>query len=106
MINKINLFKLSDGKNSFVYKVERGDNIKNIAEKNQTTPIVIIRTNNLQKEVEVGEFVVIEKLLGVEYIVKPRDTIENIAKRFGCSPISLMTNNMTDFIFVGQKIYV
>ena len=78
----------------------------NIAEKNQTTPIVIIRTNNLQKEVEVGEFVVIEKLLGVEYIVKPRDTIENIAKRFGCSPISLMTNNMTDFIFVGQKIYV
>lgn len=106
MINKINLFKLSDGKSSFVYKVELGDNVKNIAEKYQTTPMVIIRINNLKREVEVGEFILIEKLFGIEYVVKPKDTIESIAKKFGCSAITLMTNNMTDFIFVGQKIYV
>ena len=106
MINNINLNSIFDNKNFFVYKAQRGDTIKSIAERFHTTKEVIVQLNGLTSEICVGQFLAVEKIEGEEYYVKPKDTFESIAFNSGKNPIELMIKNKTDFLYVGQKIYL
>lgn len=90
----------------FIYRVEKGDSLGSIAEKLETTVQIIVSDNMLKEEPSAGELLVIEKPEGKPYIVKPYDTIESLAFGDKKRELEILTNNKTDFIFVGQKIYL
>ena len=106
MINSMNLKNLSHVKQSFLYVVETGDNLKIIADKFNTTQRVLIMINGLENEVKVGEYILIEQLDGIKYIVKPGDTLEQIATYSKDSLQSIKIRNKIDDVYVGQKIYI
>ena len=106
MINNLKLRDLSFVKNRFLYMVEAGDTIKSIADKFNTTQQVLIVTNDLESDVKVGEYIIVEKVEGDLYIVKPNDTLEDIAKNDQERIIAIKKRNKIDKIYVGQKIYI
>lgn len=105
-MNDIMLKKVYDDKKRFVYKVQKGETLRTIAQKFKTTKELIININSLTKEILEGEYIVVEIIEGHEYIVEPYDTIESIAQKFSVSAQNIMIKNKIDFIFVGQKIYL
>ena len=105
-MNDIMLKKVYDDKKRFVYKVQKGETLRTIAQKFKTTKELIININSLTKEILEGEYIVVEIIEGQEYIVEPYDTIESIAQKFSVSAQNIMIKNKIDFIFVGQKIYL
>ncbi len=90
----------------FIYRVEKNDSLGTIAEKLETTVQIIVSGNMLKEEPSAGELLVIEKPEGKPYIVKPYDTIESLSCGDKKRELEILTNNKTDFIFVGQKIYL
>lgn len=97
---------LSQVKNKFIYKVESGDSIFSIADKFHTTKELIIRLNALTEDVRVGEFIIIEKVQGEEYIVKPTDSLRQIAHYNNEKSFEIINKNKTNCLYVGQKIYI
>ena len=93
-------------KRIFVYKTERGDNLDSIAEKFGTTKRIIVADNLLSEEPRLGETLIVEKPEGRAYIVKPFDTLESISGGDKKRELEMLKNNKTDFIYVGQKIYI
>lgn len=93
-------------KRIFVYKTERGDDLDSIAEKFGTTKRIIVADNLLSEEPRLGETLIVEKPEGRAYIVKPFDTLESISGGDKKRELEMLKNNKTDFIYVGQKIYI
>lgn len=106
MINKTILTDLSQVKNKFIYRVEKGDTVYSIADKFHTTKELLISLNALTEDVKVGEFLLVEKVQGEEYIVKPTDSLEEIAHSSREKSFEIINKNKTDFIYAGQKIYI
>ena len=93
-------------KRIFVYKTERGDDLNSIAEKFGTTKRIIVADNLLSEEPRLGETLIVEKPEGRSYIVRPFDTIESLSGGDKKRELEILKNNKTDFIYVGQKIYI
>ncbi len=106
MINNLKLQDLSCVKNTFIYMVEKGDTLKSIADKFHTTMQVLIVINGLESEVKAGEYIVVEKIDGELYYVKPGDTLEKIAKNDSEKIKNIKRRNKIDKIYPGQKIYI
>ena len=106
MIDNINLQDLSCVKNSFIYIVEQGEDLKNIADKFNTTQRVLIIANGLETEVKAGEYIIVEKIKGDSYVVKVGDTLERIALFDNEKVKDLKRRNKIDSVYVGQKIYI
>ena len=49
---------------------------------------------------------VVEKPEGRAYVVKPFDTLESISGGDKKRELEILKNNKTDFIYVGQKLYI
>ncbi|MBE5742752.1 MAG: LysM peptidoglycan-binding domain-containing protein [Clostridiales bacterium] len=106
MINKIKLNSVYDNKKTFIYIAQKEDTVQSLAERFHTTQEVIISLNGLTEDVSKGEYLVIERIDGVEYTVMPCDTVESIAEKFCVNAVDIMLKNKVDVIYVGQKIYV
>ena len=106
MNNNEILKNLANVKNMFLYFVEKGDDLKSIADRFNTTQSVLIAINNLDGEVKYGQYILIEKLDGEEYVVMPGDTFEQIAHNDIELAKKLKSKNKTDCLYVGQKIYI
>jgi membrane-bound lytic murein transglycosylase D len=105
------------------YVVQKGDNLGNIAKKNNVTVEEIKEWNNLSNNsIQLGmslqvakneentkeELVVAPKMENVEYIVKKGDNLGSIAKKYGSSVDDLKQwNNLTDNnISLGKSLIV
>lgn len=105
------------------YVVQKGDNLGNIAKKNNVTVEEIKEWNNLSNtSIQLGmslqvakneentkeELVVAPKIENVEYIVKKGDNLGSIAKKYGSSVDDLKQwNNLTDNnISLGKSLIV
>ena len=106
MIDNNRLFDLSCAKNRFVYKVERNENISSIADKFHTTKEALIAINGISQEVSVGEFIIVQKIEGEKYIVKPTDNLLSIAHNDKNKVFEIMSKNKIDCVYTGQKIYI
>ena len=106
MIDKHKLKHLGDVKQVFIHKVEKGENVFTLAETFHTTVECIIKNNALTEDVKYGQYLVIEKLDGEEYIVLPKDTILKIAGNDKEKALQIISKNKIDYIFVGQKLYL
>lgn len=100
------LFDLSFYQDKFIYRVQNGDTIKSIAEKFHTQETFLISLNALTEEVCVGDILLVEKIKGEPYIVKPLDTLEKIAGYDKDRIFEIINKNKTDVIFVGQKLFI
>lgn len=100
------LENMSAFKNSFVYRVEKGDDLGGIVSKFSTTKQIVISCNGLSRAPQEGELLVIEIPGGEEYIVKPHDTIESLSGGNKRRELEISVKNRTDFLYVGQKIYL
>ena len=106
MIENRILNNLSKVKSKFLYMVVRGDDLRAVADKFHTTQQVLIEINHLDEEIKEGEYILIEAVEGEEYIVKPEDTLEKIARYDKELLRRLILKNKTDSVYVGQKIYI
>ena len=100
------LFNLSDFVTSFIYKTEDGDDLSSIAEKFHTTESLLITLNALKEQPRPGDVLLVERVEGEPYVVKPGDTLLSIAGGDKDKVYMIMNNNRVDTIFVGQKIYI
>ncbi|MBQ7373409.1 MAG: LysM peptidoglycan-binding domain-containing protein [Clostridia bacterium] len=106
MIDKVKLKNLSDVKTEFIYKVEKDETVFSLAEKFHTTVQVIVKINGLTDEIKCGQFILIERIDGEEYYVKPKDTILEIAKGDVQKKTEIIAKNRIDYLYVGQKLYL
>lgn len=93
-------------KNNVYYEVEINDTYESIS-KLFSVPVDYIKQNNpgvLYK----GKVLFLPETNFVCYIVKPFDTLSNIAKTFGTTTEVLRKKNSldNDYIFISQKIYI
>ena len=100
------LMNLSSFKNKFVYKVEHGETLKEIAEKFNTTRQILIVDNCLGEEPNEGDILYVAVPNGKEYIVKPFDSLESLSDGDKSKEREIIKRNKVDYIYVGQKIYI
>lgn len=91
---------------TFVYRVEKGDELSGIVSKFSTTKQIVVSCNGLSCPPCEGDLLVIEVPGGEEYIVKPHDTLESISGGNKRRELEICVKNRTDFIYVGQKLYL
>ena len=106
MNENLKLTDVSGYKKRFVYKIERGDDIYSLAKRFHTTVAAIIADNALTMPPEKGELIVIEKIDGREYIVKPTDDINTISGGDSGRAFEILRKNKTDVIYAGQRIFL
>ena len=106
MIDNNKLKDLSSAKTTFIHKVEKGETIFKLAKIFHTTVELIVKINGLTEDVKSGQFVIIEKIDGVEYFVKPKDTILKIANFSDEKRTEIVAKNKIEYVYVGQKIYI
>lgn len=91
----------------FFYRVEVGDSLAKVAKKLGVPTSIIIKQNNLVREIEAGDLLYLESPLSAKtYIVKPCDTLNSIAKKFNKSQREILDINMIDYVYFSMLIYV
>ena len=89
---------------NFFYRVGKGETVFSVAEKFDIPTLSIINENNLKKELDCGDLLVLNKTPCKVYTVQPTDTLVSIAKRFCTSESQIMLDNGIDYVFYGLKI--
>ena len=97
---------IADFKESFIYKVESGDSLSGIAEKFHTTENAIIKENCLTEEPTAGQYIVVTKISGRRYVVRPKDDLYSLAGGDRDKMLEITAKNRTDELYVGQIIYI
>lgn len=100
-MNKLKQIAVMNGKG--VYFPEAGEKLSDVASKFSTTERLIALDNNLSSGEISGRALYVESH-GKSYIVKPTDTIENIAEKSGFLPETILKMNCITYIYPGQKI--
>jgi LysM repeat protein len=95
----------------FVYKVETGDTLQAIATQFNTVEEGILLDNLLSgnEQLYVGQRLLITVQKGTRYMVKPFESAEDIAKRFGITRAELLQKNgikPSGDVFLGQVLYI
>ena len=88
------------------YRVSEGDSIFDIALAFNIPPTVIIKQNNLAREVEAGDMLYFECEDCTLYKVQPCDTLFSIAKKFNTTEQKILEDNCVPYIFCGLIIKV
>ncbi len=90
----------------FFYRVNNEDTINSLCNKFNLPIGVFIKLNNLKKEIEDGDVVVIEKHKEKLYSVMPLDTLKSVAKKYNTTEEKLKETNNVEYLFYGLKIFV
>jgi len=94
--------------NQFYYRIQFGDNLLNICERFNTCKENIIR-NNDKLELYEGEWIIVKTNEFKLHCVKPLETLEYIANKYGIELTRLKEDNnlQSEKLFIGQmlKIY-
>ena len=93
-------------KHNIYYRVESGDTLESISSLFNVSKNYIVLHNGA--ELYAGKLLFLPEIDFEVYVVKPFDTIEKISKHFGTTPENIKQKNslMSDYVFVGQKLYV
>lgn len=87
------------------YRVEKGDYLLSVAKKLSVPVQTIICQNNLVKEIEVGDLLVITPPKKT-YKVQVGDTLFSVAEKYSVSENCLKEKNGIDYIYYGQMIVI
>ena len=89
----------------FFYRVQKGESILAIANKFNGLVGKIICDNNLKKEIEEGDVILIESYENL-YEFMPTDTLSSISKKFGVNKQEILDKNHLPYLFFGLKILI
>lgn len=89
------------------YRVKNNDNLIELANRFNVSVFDIIIDNNLVREIENGDLIIIKKTDEKTYSVKPSDTIESIAKKFCTTKEDiLLKNRPLTYVFYGINLKI
>ena len=102
---EIKIYDLTSKKNIY-YRVESGDTLESISSLFNVPKDYIVLHNG--QELYAGKLLFLPETNFAVYVVKPFDTLDKIAKHFGTTPENIKQKNslMSDYVFVGQKLYI
>lgn len=90
--------------NKIYYRLQHGEDKRAVAEKFNTklTNVTCLNSNYMSE----GDFVVIKNAHQKVHIVKPLETLNEIAKSYGLDEETIINNNQlkTNVLFVGQRL--
>lgn len=88
------------------YRVLDGDSIISVSQKFFVPVFDLIYENNLKKELQKGDIIIITRPNNY-YVVKPFDTLESVATKFGLTPEKLsFINGGIPYVFYGLVLKV
>ena len=85
----------------FFYRAQTGDSVLSLSHKFNIPTCSLIKDNNLKNEVDQGDLLFVNRKNIANYAVKPLDTAEYIAGKFGVSKEKLLKDNAVDYVFYG-----
>lgn len=89
-----------------LYKVEKGDTLWSIAKKYKISERQL-EIENSTKKIEVGDYIILPQSYSKIYVVKPNDTLESICEKFNTNIEHLRKlNNISNYVFIGQQIFI
>ena len=92
-------------KNLF-YRVKTGDDLLSVSAKFSVPAGIIVADNALKKELTEGDVLFLRRSGGKFYTVKPEDTLESVAEKFGVSPENILEKNKIPYGFAGETIII
>ncbi|MBP5466286.1 MAG: LysM peptidoglycan-binding domain-containing protein [Clostridia bacterium] len=98
--------KYNNGMENFFYRVVKGDSIAALSSRFNLPQTLIIKDNNLSREVSEGDVVFIRAQAGRTYRVQPFDTVESVAARFNVDAETLAETNGVDYLFYGLTLII
>ena len=90
----------------FFYRVQEGDSVFSISEKFDIPVCIIIKLNNLKKDVSVGDVLYLKNERKTRYRVKPFDTAESVAQKFCIDKRRLLEENGVNYLFYGMILQI
>ena len=90
----------------FFYRVGKGDSVMSLAARFNLPQTVIIRDNNLSRDISEGDVLCIAKTAGEIYFVQPFDTLNSVAEKFNVSTKTLAFINGVDYVFYGLNLII
>jgi LysM repeat protein len=107
------MLRITPALGSFTYVVESGDTLYSIARKFNTTVSIILKFNQIPNPnlIYIGQNILIAESPpeAIIYTVRPGDTLNSIAQRYGTLVQNLITFNYLDnpnLIYPGQELVV
>ncbi|MBO5714381.1 MAG: LysM peptidoglycan-binding domain-containing protein [Clostridia bacterium] len=89
------------------YRVKENDCLLKLSNDFNASVFELIIDNNLNREIEQGDVLIINKTDYQTYSVQPLDTLESIAEKFCTTKESLMLKNSSiPYVFYGIKIKI
>jgi LysM repeat protein len=89
-----------------IHKVKEGETLASIAAYYNIPVNMIIRENRLSGDIYPGQRLVIGFTKGEIYTVKPNDTIEDIALKFGMDAQTILQDNNIEMIYPFLNIVI
>lgn len=90
-----------------IYVVKDGENLLSISAKFGVSPMEILTKNKISEHnIQLGTVLVIDKVDGQRYIVKPFDSLESISEKFNKSVEDIKNFNNIKQVFLGEVIYI
>ena len=91
----------------FFYRVCEGETVFSLSRKFLIPVGAIIDLNNLDREIESGDMLYLEKDCSLSvYTVDVLDTIDSVANKFGVSKQEIQTKNHIPYVFYGLTIFL
>lgn len=91
----------------FVIRISQKTTLEEVSKRYNMSLDRLIELNDLPtQDCYVGMRLLIEERNGVEYVVKPFDTLDKIASNFGVDKEEVIKYNRTGKIFLGQKLFI
>lgn len=90
----------------FFYRVQEGDSLLSISEKFNIPACIIIKLNNLKKEVCLGDILYLEYCEKMRYKVKLFDTAQSVALKFGVDKDKILKDNGVNYLFYGMVLQI
>lgn len=90
----------------FFYRVLKGDSVVSVGAKFHVPPLRIVKSNNLTAELREGDVIFVEESRGVRYAVKPFESVEDVAEKFGVSAEDIKRANGVDYLYYGLTVII
>ena len=90
----------------FFYRVNENETVFSLSQKFNIPPVIIVKENNLKKEIEVGDILIINKCNYTIYKVQPFDTIKTVAHKFNKTEKEILDKNNLPYLFYGLEIII
>ena len=93
--------------NKLIVKVGYNDTLSKIAERYNLTTKILSTANNNITQVEEGDYVIITFKAKAIHTVRPLETINEIANKYGVNVDKLkLDNNIVAPLFIGQQLII